>query len=82
MHFEPKTLAIIGMRNRVSWAKPLFSRAVGISDRRSRCNGGSTKNSAGGGAMMDIGIYSVNGARYMVGEDPIWSRPRKPKPTR
>ena len=22
--------------------------------------------------MMDIGIYSVNGARYMVGEEPIW----------
>ena len=27
---------------------------------------------AGGGAMMDIGIYSINGARYMIGEDPIW----------
>ena len=22
--------------------------------------------------MMDIGIYSVNGARYMVGEEPVW----------
>ncbi len=22
--------------------------------------------------MMDIGIYSVNGARYMIGEDPTW----------
>ena len=22
--------------------------------------------------MMDIGIYSVNGARYMVGEEPQW----------
>ena len=22
--------------------------------------------------MMDIGIYSINGSRYMVGEDPIW----------
>ena len=21
---------------------------------------------------MDIGIYSINGARYMVGEDPVW----------
>ena len=21
---------------------------------------------------MDIGIYSVNGSRYMVGEDPVW----------
>jgi predicted dehydrogenase len=30
------------------------------------------KGLAGGGSMMDIGIYSVNGARYMVGEDPVW----------
>jgi predicted dehydrogenase len=22
--------------------------------------------------MMDIGIYAINGARYMVGEEPIW----------
>lgn len=22
--------------------------------------------------MMDIGIYSVNGARYMIGEEPTW----------
>jgi predicted dehydrogenase len=22
--------------------------------------------------MMDIGIYSINGARYMLGEEPIW----------
>lgn len=22
--------------------------------------------------MMDIGIYAINGARYMVGEEPVW----------
>jgi len=27
---------------------------------------------AGGGSLMDIGIYSINGARYMVNEEPIW----------
>ncbi len=27
---------------------------------------------SGGGSLMDIGIYSINGARYMVGEDPVW----------
>jgi predicted dehydrogenase len=31
-----------------------------------------SKALAGGGAMMDIGIYSINGARYMVGEEPVW----------
>jgi predicted dehydrogenase len=27
---------------------------------------------AGGGSLMDIGIYAVNGSRYMVGEEPTW----------
>jgi predicted dehydrogenase len=27
---------------------------------------------AGGGAMMDIGIYAVNGSRYMIGEEPLY----------
>jgi predicted dehydrogenase len=30
------------------------------------------KELSGGGAMMDIGIYSVNAARYMTGEEPVW----------
>jgi predicted dehydrogenase len=30
------------------------------------------KKLAGGGSMMDIGIYSINGARYMIGEEPVW----------
>jgi len=30
------------------------------------------KELSGGGAMMDIGIYSINGARYMIGEEPVW----------
>lgn len=72
MHFEPKTLAIIGMRNRGELGKPLFFQGLSgfrIGDPTQwRLN----KELAGGGAMMDIGIYSVNGARYMVGEDPIW----------
>ena len=30
------------------------------------------KELAGGGSMMDIGIYALNGSRYMVGEEPTW----------
>ena len=26
----------------------------------------------GGGALMDIGIYAINGSRYMTGEEPVW----------
>ncbi len=72
MHFEPKTLEIIRMRKDGELGKILFFQGLSgfrIGDPTQwRLN----KQLAGGGAMMDIGIYSINGARYMVGEDPIW----------
>lgn len=72
MHFEANTLEIIRMRKDGELGKPLFFQ--GLSGFRIgnpnqwRLN----KELAGGGAMMDIGIYSVNGARYMTGEEPVW----------
>ncbi len=72
MHFEPKTLEIVRMRREGEFGKILFFQ--GLSGFRIG-NPGQwrlTKTLAGGGAMMDIGIYSVNGARYMVGEEPVW----------
>jgi predicted dehydrogenase len=72
MHFEPKTLEIIRMRNAGELGNIMFFQGLTgfrIGDPTQwRLN----KQLAGGGSMMDIGIYSVNGARYMVGEDPIW----------
>lgn len=72
MHFEPKTLEIIRMRKDGELGKILFFQGLSgfrIGDPNQwRLN----RKLAGGGAMMDIGIYSINGARYMVGEEPIW----------
>jgi predicted dehydrogenase len=72
MHFEPKTLEIIRMRKDGEFGKVMFFQGLtgfNIGDPTQwRLN----KKLAGGGSMMDIGIYSVNGARYMVGEEPIW----------
>lgn len=72
MHFEPKTLEVIGMRNRGEFGKIFFFQGqcgFRIGDPTQwRLN----RELAGGGSMMDIGIYAVNGARYMVGEEPIW----------
>jgi predicted dehydrogenase len=72
MHFEPKTLEIIRMRNEGEFGKALFFQGLcgfKIGDPTQwRLN----KKLAGGGSMMDIGIYAVNGARYMIGEEPIW----------
>ncbi|MBS1565002.1 MAG: Gfo/Idh/MocA family oxidoreductase, partial [Bacteroidetes bacterium] len=72
MHFEPKTLDVIRMRKEGEFGKILFFQGLSgfrIGDPTQwRLN----KQLAGGGSLMDIGIYSINGARYMVGEDPVW----------
>lgn len=72
MHFEPKTVEVIRMRKDAEFGKPQFFQGQSgfvIGDPNQwRLN----KELAGGGAMMDIGIYSINGARYMLGEEPIW----------
>ncbi len=72
MHFEPKTLEIIRMRNAGEMGKVLFFQGLCgfiIGDPKQwRLN----RQLAGGGSLMDIGIYAVNGSRYMVGEEPIW----------
>jgi predicted dehydrogenase len=72
MHFEPKTLEIIRMRKDGELGKVLFFQGLSgfrIGDPTQwRLN----KQLAGGGSMMDIGIYSINGARYMIGEEPVW----------
>jgi predicted dehydrogenase len=72
MHFEAKTLEVIRMRKEGEFGKVLFFQGLTgfrIGDPGQwRLN----KQLAGGGAMMDIGIYSINGSRYMVGEEPVW----------
>ncbi len=72
MHFEPHTLEIIRMRNAGEFGKITFFQGLSgfvIGDPNQwRLN----PALSGGGAMMDIGIYSVNGSRYMIGEDPVW----------
>ena len=72
MHFEPKTVEVIRMRKVGEFGQPKFfqgqSGFVIGNPNQWRLN----KALSGGGAMMDIGIYSVNGARYMLGEEPIW----------
>ena len=72
MHFEPKTVEVIRMRKAGEFGQVKFFQGQSgfvIGDPTQwRLN----KKLSGGGAMMDIGIYSINGARYMLGEEPIW----------
>lgn len=72
MHFEPHTLEVVRMRKAGEFGQIKFFQGLSgfkIGDPGQwRLN----KQLAGGGAMMDIGIYSINGSRYMIGEDPVW----------
>ena len=72
MHFEPHTLEIIRLRKAGEFGKILFFQGLSgfiIGDPTQwRLN----KKLSGGGSLMDIGIYSINGSRYMTGEDPVW----------
>lgn len=72
MHFEPKTLEVIRMRNDGALGNIRFFQGLSgfrIGDPAQwRLN----KKLSGGGSLMDIGIYALNGARYMTGEEPVW----------
>ncbi len=72
MHFEANTLEIIKMRNAGEFGRTLFFQGLSGFKIGDPTQWRMKKELAGGGAMMDIGIYSINGARYMLGEEPIW----------
>lgn len=69
MHFEPKTVEVIKMRKNGAFGKVKFFQGQSGFTIGNPNQWRLDKKLAGGGAMMDIGIYSINGARYMLGED-------------
>lgn len=72
MHLEANTLEIIKMRNDGAFGKIMFFQGLSGFRIGNPNQWRLDKKLAGGGPMMDIGIYSVNGARYMTGEEPVW----------
>ncbi|MBS2024602.1 MAG: Gfo/Idh/MocA family oxidoreductase [Deltaproteobacteria bacterium] len=73
LHLEANTLEVIRMRKAGDFGRMLFFQgqcgyrlAAPPTDwRRNRAL-------AGGGALLDVGIYAINGARYLIGEEPRW----------
>ncbi len=72
MHFELNTLEVIKMRKSGEFGKIMFFQGQSGFKIGDPTQWRLDKKLAGGGAMMDIGIYSINGARYFIGEEPIW----------
>jgi predicted dehydrogenase len=72
MHFEANTLDLVKRQRAGEFGKTLFFQGLSGFVIGNPSQWRLNKALSGGGAMMDIGIYSINGARYMLGEDPIW----------
>lgn len=72
MHFEANTLEIVRMRREGELGAIRFFQGLSGFKIGDPTQWRLSRELAGGGAMMDIGIYAINGSRYMVGEEPIW----------
>lgn len=69
LHYEPLTLKTIKMvRDGAIGKVEGFESANGFNIARGEWR--STRALAGGGPLMDVGIYSLNAARYITGEEP------------
>ncbi len=72
LHFEPFTLEAmrIGQKKEFGKVKIVHSEMgfrIGNPDQWRL-----KKALAGGGAMMDVGIYAIQGARYSIGSEPVY----------
>lgn len=72
LHFEPHTRELIRMREagelgKISHVNTYMGFKIGDPTQWRL-----KKALAGGGAMMDVGVYAINGARYATGEEPVW----------
>lgn len=71
LHFEPYTLEAMRVGQKQVFGKvKIVESAMGF--KMGDPNQWRLKKSlAGGGAMMDVGIYAIQGARYSTGEEPV-----------
>ncbi len=72
MHFEAKTLEVVRQQRAGEFGKTLFFQGLSGFVIGDPTQWRLSRELAGGGAMMDIGVYSINGTRYMLGEEPTW----------
>lgn len=70
MHFEPTTQEIMRIGQEKVYGDVRFV-CAGAGYTESREGHWKTRKNMGGGAMMDMGVYSLQAARYVTGEEPI-----------
>jgi len=80
LHFEPHTLEVMRLGQ-----KKVFGKITAIDNGNGFTYNGDPnawrlkKALAGGGGLMDMGIYAIQGARYTIGEEPIAVKARQEK---
>jgi glucose-fructose oxidoreductase len=70
MQYEPTTQEIMRYAEEKALGDIMFVTA-GAGYRESRAGNWKVTKSMGGGAMMDMGVYSLQAARYATGEEPV-----------
>ncbi len=70
MHYEPTTQEIMRYQRENVMGDVVYVTA-GAGYREGRKDHWKLKRSMSGGAMMDMGVYSLQAARYATGEEPI-----------
>lgn len=72
LHFEPHNIEVMRLGQ-----KQVFGKVIGIDNANGFTYGGDpnawrlNKALAGGGGLMDMGIYAIQGTRYTLGMEPI-----------
>ena len=70
MQYEPTTQEIIRIDREKEFGDLVYVTA-GAGYREGRAEHWKLKRAMSGGALMDMGVYSLNAARYATGEEPI-----------
>ena len=80
LHFEPYNQEMMRLGQKKIYGKPLTIDCANGFTYGGNPNAWRLKKSmAGGGGLMDMGVYAIQGARYVTGEEPVYVTAREEK---
>jgi predicted dehydrogenase len=71
LHYEPFTMEVMRLAKDKDYGKVKYVEAQFAFKNRNVDAWRMKQSLAGGGAIMDVGVYCINAARYATGEEPI-----------
>ena len=83
LHFEPYNQEMMRLGQQKIYGKPLTIDCANGFTWGGNTNSWRLKKAlAGGGGLMDMGVYAIQGARYVTGEEPVYVTAREEKTNR